>query len=264
MRLALPIALLLSSSAAATVEAENDLSLGTDYVYLHSAVHGEVWREHLALGAGVLVVGDFRTTRLGGEATAKLLGEELDGGLTVGWAPLQNGRGWLRFQPHGSVHLERGRLAGLIEGALLMRRIDGLARRSAFEQLQIDLSGELEIDRRWRLCLSGLWSFYEPDLVRLGRSDMSLLISVAGHPERGATGVELSRAFLTRLWVGLGLAGAAYADVVGGALVPAAKVRLGPFAGVTLALEASVALGIAGAETEPPRPMGGLSVSYDR
>jgi hypothetical protein len=260
----LPIALLVTSPARATIEAENDLSVGSDYVYLHSAVRGEVWREHLALGAGLLLIGDLRTTRLGGEATAVLLGGDLDGGLTVGWAPEQAGRGWLRLEPHGSVHLSRGRFSPTIEGGLLLRRIEGVGRRSASEQLQIDLSGTLEIDHRWRLGASGLCSFYEPDLVHMDRGDLGLFISVAGHPERGAAGVELERVFAARLWMGLQLVGVAYADVVGGALVPAFKLGLGPFAGLTLGLEASVALGVAGPGAEPPRPMGGLSVSYER
>jgi hypothetical protein len=263
MRILVAFSLALAAASARAVEAESDLSIGGEFVYLHNNVRGEVWRDHLALGAGLLLVSDWHSARAGAEASVDVIGDGVEGGLTIGWAPKQEGRGWLRFEPHASVHLERGRFKGGFDGTMLLRRVDASGRRT-IDQLQLHLEGELEIDRRWQLRAGGLVSFYSPPLDYVTRGDVGLLVTMAGHPEQWAAGLELGRAAGRWLWFKAGLDGVAYAESVGGgALMPLVGARVGPFAGVTVSVSGAVALGVAAAGADAPRFIGGLQVSYE-
>src|SRR5581483_10116518 len=171
-------------------EVTSDLSIGPGFLYRTTDVEGELCGGRLALGGGYTMVSDFHDVRFGGQAMIAARGSWLSGTLAGSWGPSQQGRGWATLAPSGALHFEHGRVTLDGEFEITLRRADAKTRRSivSIDQLQLRAQVAILVDARWRAELTGLRSFYDPDLADRGltRADAGLMVSVAGRPERWA------------------------------------------------------------------------------
>jgi hypothetical protein len=264
------VLLLFVASKAIAFETQTELSAGRDFLYLSSEARTDLLDGHAALAGGVEVVSDWRAARAGLSASAEAVGERWAAGVSGGWAPRQAGRGWIWVEPRGSGRLERDRWSAEGELGLKLRRADvGTGRRltarvESIDQIQLRAEGHLTA-RDWRVEVRALYSFYDPDLARLGPSiDAGLLISVAGHPERWAAGLAGGRAIGARFRASVGLGAVAYADQPGLALLPSVQLIAGPFAGLRVRGSCELAVPATGPVRDALRPVGGLALEYER
>lgn len=271
MRSSISIAFALVLALAArsrAFELTSDLTVGPSFLYRTTDVAGELCDGRLGLGGGYTIVSDFHDVRFGGQAQVAVHGSWISGTLAGSWGPSQAGRGWATLAPEGELHFELGRVT--LDGALevTLRRADAAVRRKMvpIDQLQLRAQVALAIDERWRFELTGLRSFYDPDLAQpsLKRAEAGLSVSLAGRPERWAVELRGGRSFKHRLGAELGLAWVMYADDRGHALVPRLALRGGAWRGVSVELSGELVVGIERAARDPLRPMGGLKLAYER
>ncbi len=265
--IALAFVLVLATRSRA-FELASELTVGPNFLYRTTDVSGELCDGRLELGGGYTMVSDFHDVRFGGQALIAAHGSWISGTLAGSWGPSQAGRGWATVAPEGELHFELGRVT--LDGALevTLRRADAALFRKIvpIDQLQLRAQVALAIDERWRVELVGLRSFYDPDLAlpALRRADAGLSVTTAGRPERWAVDLRGGRTFKHRLGAEFGLAWVMYADDRGHALVPRLALRGGPWRGVSVELSGELALGVERAARDPPRPMGGLKLAYER
>jgi hypothetical protein len=190
--------------------------------------------------------------------------------VSASYAPPQEHRGWAQLAPHGALAFagERWALDGELGVRLRQADLEERARVRAVRQLQIEGQLEATLGGRWRLALEALASIYDLDLAGLAvsRANAGLLVTVGVHPESWAVGVRLDVAVHARVRLQAGALGIAYATTDGGAVVPRAALRLGPWAGLTLSPSVELVVGVGGAgEPGGPavRPIAGLLVELE-
>jgi len=265
LRHRISIVLLLASlpgAPAGAIEVGTEASGSIDFFYARTHAGGELLDGHAALGGGLELVSDWKTVRVGLEAHADAVGEHVSGGLGAGWAPRQHGRGWVFVDPHVSARLERDRFSLDGELGVKLRRADvGTARSTvSVDQLQLHFDGHATWGA-WQLGVRALYSFYDPELVRLGAgADEGILITIGGKPERWAVAVDGARALprSLRLELGLGAVGPAVGNAI--ALVPQVGLRVGPYRGVSV----GGSLELVCRFDAPPVPIGGLTLEWER
>ena len=258
----------LRASPAHAVDVRSELTAGREFVYLTNDVEVELADGQLALGGGVTLVSDYVIERYGAQALVEYRGDWASAGVAATFGPQQAGRGWASIDPHAELDRTVGRWRWHAESGVLLRRIDGYAHRrvTSIDQLQLHAAGELTLDERWRAGVLGLYSFYDPDPASpaLGKIDLGLAVTLAGEPERWAVGASLARRAHRAVWCELGAAAVSYANDRGGAVVPSAGVRLGPWRGVSVAAALEVVVGIGAAAGDARREIGTLALEYER
>jgi hypothetical protein len=261
------LVLALSARAARAFEAESDLTVSRDFVYLTTDLQGELLDGWLGLGGGFVVVSNFHGARYGLRTLAELSSERFSGGLVLAYSPLQDQRGWASLEPRLATHLVFGRLALDAEVRLTLRRANVASRRGsvAIDQLQLDGEGTLTLDERWHLTMEAIRSFYDRDLAgrALRGADLGPAVTLAGRPEVWALGARAGRRLGAHLRLEAGLTGVDYADGPGGALMPRAAIRAGPWGGFSIEAKLEIVIAIAGAR-DPVREIGGLALSFER
>jgi hypothetical protein len=259
----LTLLLLLFSSPTQAIEVETEASGSSDFFYARTHADGELFDGHAALGGGLELVSDFHLARVGLEANADAMGEHFTGGLSAGWAPRQADRGWLWLAPHAGARLDRERWSLDGDLSVKLRRADvGLGRAVVpVEQLQLRFEGHATVGR-WTLGVRALYSFYDPDLGRLGSAaDAGILITMGGRPERWAAALDGGRDLPRGVHLALGLAAIGYAARSTVALSPQLGLKVGPYRGVTVGASFELVFPL---DDEPPHPIGGLSLEYAR
>jgi hypothetical protein len=262
---AAPLLVLVCATARA-VEVESDLSIGEDFVHATTDVAAEL-HDELRLGAGATLAGTFTDQRWGAQVLVGLVGERLSMNLRAAWAPKQAGRGWLALTPELGLHFALGRLVLDGQAQLTARRSDAHTRRGPVPVDQLQLGGELTatVDERWELIVGALGSFYDPDLAapKLRGADLGLAVTLAGRPEDWAVVVRGARR-VGWLRVELGFTGIAFAADRGTAVVPRAAARVGPFGGLSVEAALDLVLDTDARARDPVRPMGGLTLTWER
>jgi hypothetical protein len=257
-----------SESIARAIEIRSELTMGREFAFLTNDLEAEVLDGQLALGGGITMVSDYTIERYGVQALVEYRGAHVSAGVAATFGPRQEQRGWTSLDPHLEIPIERGRWRLLLDGGVLLRRIDAQARRTrvALGQLQLHADFEATFDERWRLGAFVLYSFYDPDPAApaLRGLDLGLAVTLAGRPERWAVGGRVGRRIIRWLWLELGAAGVEYADGRGTAIVPRTVLRAGAWRGVSIAASAELVVGVRGVDDERLREIGGLALEYER
>ena len=266
---ALVIALIAApGSLAHAVDVRSELAAGREFVFLANDVEVELLDGQLAIGGGITLVSDYTIDRYGAQALVEYRGEWASVGVAATFGPRQAGRGWASLDPHAELQRTLGRWQLRGDAGVLLRKIDGQAHRRVVDvdQLQLHAAAEVTLDDRWRVGALALYSFYDPDpaTAALSALDLGLAVTLAGRPERWAVGGSLARRAHRAVWCELGAAAVTYADDRGGAVVPRAVVRLGPWHGVSVGAALDVVVGVGGAARDPIREIGGLELEYER
>lgn len=252
-------------SFAAAIEVRSDLTIGREFVFLSNDLEAELLDGQLALGGGMTMVSDYAIERYGVQAFVEYRGARVNTGVAATFGPRQEQRGWASLDPHAQLTFEGTSWRLVVDGGVLLRRVDAQARRTrvAVDQLQLHAAVEITVIDRWRLGAMALYSFYDPDLA--GRSlrgvDLGLAVTLAGRPERWALGGRVGRRILRTLWLELGGAGVDYADGRGSAVVPSATVRAGAWRGVSINASVEVVVDLRDGGL---REIGGLALEYDK
>lgn len=256
--------LVLLAVPASAVEVSSEVEAASDFLYAETAARGELLDGHVAVSAGATAVSDWHQARAGAEASVDAEAERWSAGLGVGWAPRQMDRGWLWLEPRASTRLELTHATLEAELGARLRRADiGIGHATqTIDQAQLRAEARLTVSN-WAVGVRGLLSFYDPDLARLGpHADASSLISVAGKPERWAVTLDGARRLPRRVRLEAALGAVGYADGRGIALTPRVGLRVGPFAGITPGASVECVVAVSG--TDPPHPIGGFTLEYER
>jgi hypothetical protein len=254
--------------AAAGVRVASDTTASGDFLYNTEDVSGVFLDGLLAVGAGFVVVSDYRSARYGVRALGELAGDTLSVGLVLSWAPKQDARGWLAAEPRVGCHVEHGRLALDGELRVALRRLDvatGGGAAAFTDQIQVEGEATLTIDERWHVALDGIRSLYDPPLTgrALRGADLGPAVTLGGRPESWALGARAGRRFGDRFRLEAGLTGVDFADEPGGALIPRVGIRAGPWSGFSVEPTLEVAVAVGGAR-DPVRAIGGLTLEFER
>ena len=258
----------LAAPRAKGVEVATDASGGRDFIFLTTDVKQFIVEDRLALSAGYAVVSDLRGVRHGGRGAMELEFGSLSVAALVSFAPAQERRGWLSLTIDGSHRWEGGRFVVESEASVLLRRAGAQIDRLTLDvdQLQAEAAVTLTVDGRAHLGVSGLLSFYDPDLAQpsLRGLDAGLFITVAGRPERFAISAHSGVRFADSWEFLAALTGAAFADGRGGAWLPRVGLRAGPWAGFTVEAATELAIGLGAAAGDPLRLLGALALEWER
>lgn len=257
-----------SQSTSHATEARSEATVSRDFAYVASDVESEFLDGQLALGGGLIMVSDFINERYGARGSVEYRGERVSAGLDASFGPRQVGRGWASLDPHAELRFSFGRWILRGQGGVVLRRIDAAIRRSpvAVDQLQLHFDFDASFDDCWSVGVYTLYSFYDPDpaLPSLRGLDLGLAVTLAGRPERWAVGGRIGARVISWLHVELGVAGAAYADGSGNALVPHVALRGGPWRGLTIGTSLDVAINVTDESPEQVREIVGVEIGYER
>jgi hypothetical protein len=275
--LAVVIVLALPSPPPArALEVESDLSMGREFAWLTTDLHLAVGDDLLTVGAGFALQSDWARTRAGARALVDIDREQFSVGVLLGFAPAQAGRGWAELSPHGALRFTLPHVELEAEGRLTVRHVDaglraGPSTAHAAHVAPIDqlrLEGELTatFDERWHLSLLLVYSFYDRDLAApaLAGADLGPAVALAGGPERWAVAARAGPRIGRLVRIEAGLAGVAFADGRGGAVVPRVVLRIGPVRGFTVEPSAELVVPLARAGGDAPHVLGGMSLTYER
>jgi hypothetical protein len=254
-------------SVASAIEVRTELTLGREFAFLTNDLEAELLDGQLALGGGMTMVSDYKLERYGVQALIEYRGTHVSTGVAATFGPRQEQRGWASLDPHAEATLSGARWQLVLDGGVLLRRVDAEARRTrvALGQLQLHAEIEATIDQCWRLAALGLYSFYDPDPAAraLRGIDLGLAITLAGKPERWAAGGRVGRRIVKKLWLDLAAVGVEYADGGGRAVVPRVALRAGAWRGVSISASAEVVVDV-DAVDGGVRGIGGLALEYER
>jgi hypothetical protein len=249
MRIVVLSIVVVLAPAVRAFEIASELSIGRDFVHQTIDASGDVVDGRLALGGGATMSGGFGDLRFGAHARVELRGARWSAAVAGSWAPAQRGRGWATVTPSGALHFERERVDVDVAAEVTLRRADAMRVGHAFpiDQLQARAQVDVAIDERWEAGAGGIVSFYDPDPAAraLRGADLGLSITLAGRAERWAASVRAARRLPKHVAVEVGFAWVAYADGRGGAAVPRASIRAGPWRGVSVETSGDVIVGTA-------------------
>jgi hypothetical protein len=271
MRTTLATLIALSAFPSAELHAldvHSEATLGRDFAYVTTDVGGELVDGQLGLSGGLIMVSDFTNERYGAQGLIEYRGGNVSAGLEASFGPRQLARGWATLDPHLELRFEVDKWTLRGQGGILLRRVDATAQHKllSVEQLQLHLDLEASFDERWLVGMFGLYSFYDPDPAQraLRGFDLGLAVTLAGRPEHWAIGGRIGARVISWLQIEIGIAGVAFVDGSGNAIVPRVALRAGPWHGFTIATSLDVAVNVTDESPDQVREIAGIELGFER
>jgi hypothetical protein len=250
------------------IEVRSEATVGRDFAYVASDVGAELVDGQLGLSGGLIMVSDFINERYGAQGLIEYRGDKISAGIEASYGPRQFSRGWAMIDPHLELRFDVGSWTLRGQGGVLLRRIDATAQHKplAVDQLQLHIDLEASFDDCWLLGMFALYSFYDPDPAQrsLRGFDLGLAVTLAGRPERWAAGGRIGARVVRWLHAEIGIAGVAFADGFGNAIVPRVLLRAGPWRGFSVSTSLDVAVNVTDESPDQVREIAGIELGFER